>query len=223
MQHVRTVEAKERARPLVTEVGLGTKAPERLHADMEKEMGLGRMRDIAEAVQEKLPLAGTASVGLETRLGGTAAAVEVRARRLGGAVAGEAGQETRLVAGSDTATAQVVQEKVLEHTTHAWTAALARWSESTATATATAPCRMPGIAVGEVPATQREAGAVVVVERVTRPWAVLERLLWAAGDRNVYPSPVSRAAARATQLSRHASGMPAQAGGSSCGHGSRVC
>lgn len=209
MQHVRTVEAKERARPLVTEVGLGTKAPERLHADMEKEMGLGRMRDIAKAVQEKLPLAGTASVGLETRLGGT--------------VAGEAGQETRLVAGSDTATAQVVQEKVLEHTTHAWTAALARWSESTATATATAPCRMPGIAVGEVPATQREAGAVVVVERVTRPWAVLERLLWAAGGRNVYPSPVSTAAARATQLSRHASGMPAQAGGSSCGHGSRVC
>lgn len=207
MRHGSTVEAKERARFLETGVDLGTKERERLHAGMGKEMGLGRMRGIAKEVQEKLPLAGTASVGLETRLGGTVAEAAV--------------QVTQLVVGSDTATAQVVQETVLEHTTHVWTEVLARWSESMATATA--PYRMPGTAAEEAPATQHEAGTVVVVERVRRPWEVLERLLWAAAGRNVYPSPVSRAAARATQLSRRVSGMPAQAGASSCGHANRVC
>ena len=193
----------------------------KMRADVEKEMGLGRMRGTAKAVQERLPWAGTASVVLETRLGYTAAVVEVRARQLCGTVAEAAVQATQPVAGSDTATAQAVQKTALWHTTHVGTAVLARWSGSTDSATA--PCRMPGIAAGEAPATQPETGTAVVVEQVRRPWAVLERLLWAAAGRNAYPSPVARAAARATQLSRRVSGMPAQAGASSCGHASRVC
>jgi hypothetical protein len=221
MQYVSTVEAKERARLLETGVDLGTKAPERSLAGREKEMGLGRMRGTAKAVQERLPWAGTASVVLETRLGYTAAVVEVPARRLCGTVAEAAVQATQLVAGSDTATAQAVQEMALWHTTHVWTAVLARWSESTDLATA--PYRMLDIVVGEAPATQPEAGTAVAVEQVRRLGEVLERLLGAAAGRNACPSPVSRAAARATRLSRRVSGMPAQAGASSCGHVSRVC
>lgn len=213
MQHVSTVGAKERVRLLETGVDLGTKAPERLHAGMEMEMGLGRMRGTAKAARERLLLAGTASAGLETQRGGTAVAVEVRARPLCGTVAEAAVQETQLVAGSDTVTERVVQEKALEHTIHVWMAVLVRWSESTATATG--PCRMPGIAAKEAPATQLEAGTAAAV--------VLERPLWAAAGRNAYPSPVARAAARATQLWRHVSDMLAQAGGSLCGHASRVC
>lgn len=224
MQHVSTVGAKERVRLLETGVDgvdLGTKAPERLHAGMEMEMGLGRMRGTAKAARERLLLAGTASAGLETQRGGTAVAVEVRARPLCGTVAEAAVQETQLVAGSDTVTERVVQEKALEHTIHVWMAVLVRWSESTATATG--PCRMPGIAAKEAPATQLEAGtaAAVVLERQLEE--VLERPLWAAAGRNAYPSSVARAAARATQLWRHVSDMLAQAGGSLCGHASRVC
>lgn len=160
-------------------------------------------------------------MALETLLCGIAAAVAVLAILLCGIVVEVVVLVTQLVAGSGTATVQEVQEKALEHMTHVWMAVLERWSESMETATAL--CHRPGIVVAEVPVRLLEAGTAVVVELVRRPWEALGRLLWAVAGTNVYASSVSMAAVRATLLSRHVSGMLAQADASLCGHASRAC
>lgn len=59
-QHASIVGAKEQVTLLETEVDLGTRVQERLHAGMEMVRALDRMRGTALGVQARLPWADTA-------------------------------------------------------------------------------------------------------------------------------------------------------------------
>ena len=234
------VQTMEPATLLVSEVCPETTAREKSPVGRGTARGLGRRRDIAGVVQARLPLAGTAVVGLAILLCGTAAEA--------------AGLVTRLFAGAGVG-AGIDMEKAAQVTvpgrkSHVWTVVLARWSASASASAsvelATAPCRRLDTAVGAERGTllgdgtaaagvlgRWLAGGTAVVEealerRLSADTAVVEEVLerrpsvGTAVATALASHPASMVVVRAIRPSTRASGT-AVAGANWCGRASRVC
>ena len=215
----------EPATLLVSEVCPETTAREKSPVGRGTARGLGRRRDIAGVVQARLPLAGTAVVGLAILLCGTAAEA--------------AGLVTRLFAGAGVG-AGIDMEKAAQVTvpgrkSHVWTVVLARWSASASASAsvelATAPCRRLDTAVGAERGTllgDGTAAAGVLGRWLAGGTAVVEEVLerrpsvGTAVATALASHPASMVVVRAIRPSTRASGT-AVVGASWCGRASRVC
>lgn len=215
--HVSFAGMMEQVTQLESEVAPEKRAQEMWHAGMETVKALDHMGGTASAVRARRLSAGTALEELARRLGCSGAAVEAPETLPCYTVSAVVVLETRRVAGTDIG--QEAQARVLLRMIHVWMAALAKWSGSMVLATAL--YRRPGTGLAGLATRLYDIAAAVAVLAIQLS-VVLARLPSAVVGMHACAKNASMAAALETQLSRHVSDTVA-AGGSLCGHGSRVC